>query len=55
MLYWDKYIKHNPKIEGKRKKIDNTVYTFDIETTSYLILDGKQLSATEYLNLTKDE
>lgn len=55
MLYWDKYIKHNPKIEGKRKKIDNTVYTFDIETTSYLILDGKQLSASEYLNLTKDE
>lgn len=55
MLYWDKYIKHNPKIEGKRKKIDNTVYTFDIETTSYLILDGKQLPATEYLNLSKEE
>lgn len=55
MLYWDKYIKHDPKIEGKRKKIDNTVYTFDIETTSYLVLDGKQLSSTEYLSLTKEE
>ena len=55
MLYWSKYIKHESKIEGKRKKVDNNIYTFDIETTSYLVLDGKQLSSTEYLNLTKDE
>lgn len=55
MLYWDKYIGHTPKIEGKRRKIDNTIYTFDIETTSYLILDGKQIPAIEYLKLNKEE
>lgn len=55
MLYWDKYVNHAPKIEGKRRKIDNTVYTFDIETTSYLILDGKQVPAIDYLKLNKEE
>ena len=55
MLYWTKYVKHNPDIKGKRKKIDNTIYTFDIETTSYLILDGKQLNATDYLKLNKND
>lgn len=55
MLYWDQYEKHDPEILGKRKKIDNTIYTFDIETTSYLIVDGKQLPATEYLKLNKEE
>lgn len=55
MLYWDHYKGHDPEILGKRKKVDNTIYTFDIETTSYLILDGKQLPATEYLKLKKDE
>ena len=37
MLYYLNYIKHNPDIRGKNKKIDNTVYTFDIETTSSYI------------------
>lgn len=40
---------------GKRNKVDNTIYTFDIETTSYLLLNGKQIPAIEYLNLTKEE
>lgn len=55
MLYWTKYIKHEGDIKGKRKKIDNTVYTFDIETTSYLLLNGKQLRAVDYLKLNKDD
>jgi len=55
MLYWTKYTNHSPNIVGKRKKIDNNVYTFDIETTSYLILNGKQLNASNYLKLTKEE
>lgn len=42
-------------IFGKRKKIDNTIYTFDIETTSYIKLNGKIMQANEYLNLTKKE
>ena len=55
MLYWTNYIGHNKDIKGKRKKVDNTVYTFDIETTSYLILNNKQLNANEYLDLSKKE
>lgn len=55
MLYYDRYIKHIPEIEGKRKKFDNTIYTFDIETTSYLILDGKIIPAINYKDLSKEE
>lgn len=55
MLYWTKYISHEKDIKGKRRKVDNNVYTFDIETTSYLILDGKQLKNTDYLKLSEKE
>lgn len=46
---------HLPTLVGKRNKYDNTIYTFDIETTSYIILDGKIFPAIEYLNFTEDE
>lgn len=52
MLYWSEYHGHEPDI---RKNIDNTIYTFDIETTSYLILDGKLVNAFDYLKLSEDE
>ena len=55
MLYWTKYISHEKDIKGKRRKVDNTVYTFDIETTSYLTLDGKQLKNTDYLKLNEKD
>ena len=55
MLYYKKYIKHDYSIIGKRKKYDTTIYSFDIETSSYLILDNKQIPAIEYQNLTKEE
>lgn len=55
MYYYLEYFGHNHGLIGKRNKIDDTIYTFDIETTSYLILNGKQLSTEEYLNLTKNE
>lgn len=42
-------------IIGDRKKIDNTIYTFDIETSNYLILNSKVIPASKYLNLTEDE
>ena len=38
-----------------KKGNDNTIYSFDIETTSYLILDGKILNNLDYLNLTDRE
>ncbi len=42
-------------IIGERKKVDNTIYTFDIETTSYLILDGQVIPGIKYLELTEEE
>ena len=41
MLYYTNYYGHDVEVVGKRKdKLkDNTVYTFDIETTSYFILN----------------
>lgn len=55
MKFFTEYRGQVPDIVGKRKKVDNTIYTFDIETTSYYILDGKIYSAIEYKNLTKDQ
>ena len=55
MKYWDEYIGHLPKIAGKRNRYDTNIYTFDIETTSYIKLNDKILEAKEYLNLTDDE
>ena len=55
MKYYKEFQYYFGDIIGDRKKIDNTIYTFDIETTSYLILDGKVIPAIEYLSLTEDE
>ena len=57
MLYYKEFQKNDyvPEILGRKKKFDNTIYTFDIETTSYLVLNGKQLNTIEYLNLNKQE
>lgn len=55
MIYWDKYKCHEFDIVGKRKKYDSTIYAFDIETSNYLILNGKQISGCDYEKLTKEE
>lgn len=55
MKDFKEYVSHEAEIKGKRKKIDNTIYTFDIETTSYLVLNNKIISGVEYDNLTEDE
>lgn len=55
MIPWYEYEGHKVDIKGKRNQFDNTIYTFDIETTSYLILNGKQLNIIEYLNLNDKE
>lgn len=55
MIYWKDYYGHEVDIKGIRKKYDNTIYTFDIETSSYLILNNKQYNVNEYLKLTKNE
>ena len=55
MRYYTEYFGHNYNVVGKRKKYDDTIYTFDIETTSFLILNGKILNVIDYLELNEDE
>lgn len=55
MIYYKNYRGHSPDIVGIRKKVDNTIYTFDIETTSYLILNGEIKAGIEYKDLTKEQ
>lgn len=55
MLYYKEYTGHVGDIVGKRKKIDNTIYTFDIETTSYYLLHNKVYAGITYKDLTQDE
>lgn len=55
MQYYTNYVSHEKKIVGKRKKVDNTVFSFDIETTSYIILNNKIFSGVEYDNFTELE
>lgn len=52
MLHFSKFKYFEPKIEGKRKIYDNNIYTFDIETSSYLVLNGKQLNTLDYESLS---
>lgn len=56
MKFYSEFESHFAElVKSKKGYIDNTIYTFDIETTSYLILNGKQIPACKYLELTKDE
>lgn len=55
MKYYKEYEPFFGDIVGDRKKVDNTIYSFDIETTSYIKLDGKIMQANKYLELSKDE
>lgn len=57
MLYWDRFKEenHKPDIRGKRKFYDANIYTFDIETSSYYVLDGKVYPAVKYDNLSDKE
>ena len=57
MLYWNLYngVGHSPDIRGKRKYYDNNIYTFDIETSSYYILDGEVYPAITYDKLSEKD
>ena len=55
MEYWYKYEGHEAKTLGKRKKFDHNIYTFDIETTSFIEFRGKFYPAIYYDNLDEDE
>ena len=55
MLYWNKYISPTKKLEGKKKKFDNNIYTFDIESTSYIVLDDVVYPAIKYNDLDDND
>jgi hypothetical protein len=56
LIKWDKYISHIVDKKNKKDEVfDNTIYTFDIETTSYIILDGNQYETEIYLSFTEEE
>ena len=55
MKYWDTYLRHDFELVGKKKKVDNTIYTFDIETTSYIVLDDKIYNASKYNELNEKD
>ena len=55
MKSWKEYEYHEIDLRGKRKFYDNNVYTFDIETSSYVIIDGKQYSAKIFDKLDDKE
>ena len=54
MKYWTEYDSIEPIICGKKTKYDNNIYTFDIETTSYFVLDKKIYPAIKYKDLSKE-
>ena len=55
MVYYKEFTYHFGNIVGKKKKVDNTIYTFDIETSNYLLLDDKIIPACDYLKLNKEQ
>ena len=55
MKNWREYKGHSFELLGSRNKFDNTIYTFDIETTSFIILDGEQLSPDKYDDLDQKD
>lgn len=48
MKYYKEYINIEKKTVGKKKRYDNNIFTFDIETTSYFILDNVQHNTIDY-------
>lgn len=55
MKYWNVYHGHKSDIMGKRKKFDNTIYTFDIETSSYLKINDEIIPAIKYESLSEEQ
>ena len=56
MIFYKEYKYHNPIILGRKgNKVDNNIYSFDIETTSYLKLDGVIYNPNDYEKLTSKQ
>lgn len=60
MKNWRDYMRHHKKVYTQKTKNgttkhNDTIYTFDIETTSCVLLDAKLYEAEYYDNLTDEE
>ena len=55
LLYYKEYRGHSPDIMGRKNKFDNTIYTFDIETSNYLILNNKIIAGCDYEKLNQKD
>lgn len=48
MIHYKEFKKYEIKLSGKRKKVDQNIYTFDIETTSFIELNGRYYKGLKY-------
>lgn len=56
MIYWTEYKSHEPQLVTIKKKVfDNNIYSFDIEVTSYIKLNGVQYSQDKYDEFNQKE
>lgn len=55
MLNYRIYKGHNKDIKGSKNKFDNTIYSFDIETSSYGLLNGSIIKGIDYDSLSESE
>ena len=55
MLYYKKFTPYELKPVGKRRVYDNNIYSFDIETTSYIIHNNKVYNNLFYETLSDKE
>lgn len=55
MEYWTEYKGHKYNVSGRKDKFDETIYSFDIETTSYINYEGKIYKSDKYQELTKKQ
>lgn len=55
MEKWYKFDNIEKKTFGTREKYDNNIFTFDIETTSFITIDNVVYPAVHYDDFTKEE
>ena len=52
MTHYTRYKGHKPNVY---RKYDQNIYTFDIETTSYVLLNGRIYTGIEYLSFNEKQ
>lgn len=55
MKYWTHFSGYQASPYNIKKDYDNTIFTFDIESTSFIVLDGKQYNPNDYLLMTEKD